>query len=313
MKQYTDLLQKILTNGEERKDRTGTGTLSIFGGEVSFNLLERFPLVSFKKTLYEKAFYEMLWFISGSTNIREMQARGIPIWDGWADENGDLGPVYGYQWRFWRGKLHEFSVNRLIDWSKNPDSDPEITKFASKENLIGTRFESETFEPVYIYQERVDQLKNLIDGIIKSPTGRRHIVTAWNPGYIDEMGLPPCHYTFQCYASNDGYLDLRMSIRSWDTGLGAPFNIAQYALLTHLIARATGRKARNLSISYGDAHLYLDHVEPVKEWFTKFEPVECTPELIINTENTDIDGYKVEDFKIEGYVSNPFLKLKVSV
>jgi thymidylate synthase len=313
MKQYVELLSKILTHGEERKDRTGVGTLSIFGGEVTFNLLERFPLVSIKKTLYEKSFYEMLWFISGDTNIKYLKDLDISIWDDWADENGNLGPVYGHQWRKWPGKLHEFSISRLIKWSEDTTLDPKVTQYATKENCIGTKYDKNSFEQIYLYQEKVDQLQNLIDGIKKNPIGRRHMVTAWNPGYIDVMGLPPCHYGFQCYVSNDGYLDLRMNIRSWDTGLGGPFNISQYALLTHLIARATSLKARNLSISYGDAHIYLNHVDKIRERITNFEPVDCSPQLVFKTENTDIDSYKPGDFEIVGYASHSFLKLPVAV
>ena len=312
MKQYCDLLNKILTNGEKREDRTGTGTLSIFGGEVSFDLRERFPLVTIKKTLYEKSFYEMLWFISGSTNIKEMQARGINIWNEWADADGNLGPVYGYQWRNWHGKFHEFDSKRLHLWSEDPASDPAVSKYAIRENLVGTKYDPVTYDPIFIYQEKVDQLREMIEGIKKNPNGRRHIVTAWNPGFVDQMGLPPCHYNFQCYVTNDRHLNLRMSIRSWDTGLGAPFNIAQYALLTHLIARATDTTPGTLSISYGDAHIYLDHVEALRERLATTQPFDCSPKLVINTDNTDIDGYKVEDFSIDDYVSAPFLKLKVS-
>lgn len=268
MMQYVDLLSKILAEGEERLDRTGVGTKAIFGGQLSFDLRESFPLVTIKKTLWRSAFIEMLWFIRGEPNTAFLKQHGVPIWDDWADENGNLGPVYGVQWRKWPGR--------------------------------------DGGEPI-------DQLKQLIDGINKSPTGRRHIVTAWNPTYIDVMGLPPCHRDFQCYASNDGSLDLMMAIRSWDVGLGGPFNIAQYALLTHLIARATNRRARKLIINYGDAHVYLNHVEPLTKLLADERPRACLPELHVMTHNTDIDGYHIDDFGISDYQHGPFLKLPIAV
>jgi thymidylate synthase len=162
-------------------------------------------------------------------------------------------------------------------------------------------------------QPEIDQVKLLIEAIKKNPNGRRHIVTAWNPTYLSEMGLPPCHRDFQCYVSNDGHLDLMMAIRSWDTALGGPFNIAQYALLTHLIARATGLKARHLKINYGDAHLYLNHVEKIHDVITLHKPIECDTQLVINTDNTDIDGYKPSDFDITGYECHSFVKLPIAV
>jgi thymidylate synthase len=291
MKQYVNLIKNILANGENRPDRTGTGTRSIFGGDLSFDLRERFPLVTIKKTLYDSAFTEMLWFISGDTNIKFLTDRKIPIWNGWADENGNLGPVYGYQWRFWNGKI--------------------VKTFDSDHDYLDVGFDKDG-NP--LKQEKVDQLKNLINDLRSNPMGRRHIVTAWNPGFINEMGLPPCHYTFQCYVSTDKrFLDLRINIRSWDVGLGAPFNIAQYALLTHLIARASNLTARKFSISYGDAHLYNDHVDLIEERVNTVEPIDCPTRLIFKTGNIDIDGYKPEDFEITGYECHPFLKLKVSI
>lgn len=268
MKQVHQLWNKILTEGEERLDRTGVGTLSIFGGQVCFDLRERFPLVTLKKTLFKSAFTEMLWFLRGENNTSYLKEYGIPIWDDWADADGNLGPIYGVQWRKWPSKIPGFTI---------------------------------------------DQVKLLIDGIKQNPNGRRHIVTAWNPTYLSEMGLPPCHRDFQCYVSNDGHLDLMMAIRSWDTALGGPFNIAQYALLTHLIARATGLKPRHLKINYGDAHLYLNHVEKIHDVITLHQPIECDTQLVINTDNIDIDGYKPSDFDITGYESHPFVKLPIAV
>jgi thymidylate synthase len=269
MKQFAELYQKIIDEGEERKDRTGVGTLSIFGGHLSFDLRERFPLVTMKKTLWKSAFIEMLWFLRGENNTKFLKHYDVKIWDAWADENGNLGPIYGVQWRKWPGKT---------DWAP-----------------------------------KIDQIRQLIDGIKNNPTGRRHIVSAWNPTFLNDMGLPPCHRDFQCYASNDGHLDLMLAIRSWDTALGGPFNVAQYALLTHLLARATGLTPRYLKINYGDAHLYLNHVEPIKQMLQTCPPIECPTKLVINTVNTDIDGYKIEDFDIIDYDSHPFIKLPIAV
>lgn len=265
---YLDLLSNILKNGEERKDRTGVGTLSIFGGQVSFDLREAFPIMTIKKTMWKSAFIEMLWFLRGEPNTKFLKEHNVPIWDDWADAEGNLGPIYGVQWRKWPGK--------------NPG-------------------------------QHLDQVKLLIEGMVKNPNGRRHIVTSWNPTYLAEMGLPPCHRDFQCYVSNDGHLDLMMAIRSWDTALGGPFNIAQYALLAHLIGRTTNLKSRFLKINYGDAHLYLNHVDPIREMLETRQPIVCKPTLLVNTDNTDIDGYKPEDFDIVGYEFNPFIKLPIAV
>lgn len=312
MKQYVELLKKAL-NGEERLDRTGVGTRSTFGGQVEFNLRESFPLVTIKKTLFKAAFTEMLWFIRGEPNTKFLKDNGVNIWDEWADADGNLGPIYGVQWREWPGKLHYVSLSDVYK-ALDPKNEHWLFNVVKFENFVGQHeHRAENGEPIYIYQEKIDQLAMMINRIRALPNGRRHIVTAWNPGFINEMGLPPCHRDFQCYASNDGSLDLMMSIRSWDLGLGAPFNIAQYALLTHLLARATGRKARRLIINYGDAHVYLNHVEPISELLLEREPIDCSPKLVIKTDNVDIDGYKIEDFDVEGYESGPFLKLPIAV
>lgn len=261
--QYKELVKRILTDGEERRDRTGTGTISVFGGQMKFDLRERFPLVQCKETRYKVAFLEMLFFIAGETNSKWLNERGSTLWDAWSDKNGNLGPVYGVQWR---------------DWG----------------------------------EDSIDQVKLVIEGIKNNPYGRRHIVTAWNVGELGEMALPPCHYTHQLYATNDGYLDMMVMQRSWDVGLGASFNIAQYALLQHLYARATGRKPRYLHFSYGDAHLYKDHVDIMKEVVER-PAISDNAQIVFHTENTDIDGYNQDDFEIVGYASHGFAKLHVSV
>lgn len=274
MKQYNDLVKRILNTGEMRGDRTGTGTLSVFGGSVEFDLRERFPLVQMKKTLYEKAFVEMLWFLRGESSIKWLQEQGAgALWEPWADRYGEVGPIYGVQWRGWEHFTLEYG---------NPN------------------------------WENVDQIAILIKGLQENPLGRRHRVTAWNVGELSQMALPPCHCDFQCYVGNGGWLDMMVSQRSWDVALGAPFNIAQYALLLHLLARATGLKPRKLRFNYGDAHLYLNHVDQMM-FAVELPDIEDECRLIVRSVNTDIDAYTPSDFLIEGYLSHPFIKLPVAV
>lgn len=272
--QYKELVKRILTEGEERQDRTGTGTLSVFGGQMKFDLRERFPLVQCKETRYKVAFLEMLFFLTGETNVKWLNERGCKLWDAWADSIGDLGPVYGFNWRYW---------------------------------LTQTAYDTGDYK-----RDAIDQVKQVVEGIKNNPAGRRHIVTAWNVAELENMALPPCHWAHQLYATNDGHLDMMVMQRSWDVGLGNPFNIAQYALLQHLYARATGRKPRYLIYQYGDAHLYKDHVEAMKEVVER-PAISDSAKIVFHTENTDIDGYKPEDFEIVGYKSHDFVKLPVSV
>lgn len=292
MKQYQELLERIATDGEIRDDRTGVGTISVFGGQVKFDLRKRFPLVTIKKTFWKKAFVEMLWFLRGEPNIKFLHEHGVHIWDEWADKDGNLGPVYGVQWRKWEGKQrYTTNINEV------PVGD----------------FDTLTHGVWFTYRDKVDQIKNLINNIKKSPRGRRHIVTAWNPAYVDDMGLPPCHRDFQCYVSNDGHLDLMMSQRSWDTVLGAPFNIAQYAMLTHMLAQCTDLKPRHLIINYGDAHIYKNHFEKLEAEVIDNEPIDCPTKLIIKNTTKNIDEFKIEDFDIEGYESHPYVEFPVAV
>lgn len=260
--QYKELVKRILTEGEDRKDRTGTGTISVFGGQMKFDLRERFPLVQCKETRYKVAFLEMLWFLQGNGNTNYLNENGCKLWDAWADKYGNLGPVYGCQWRRWWGQI--------------------------------------------------DQVEKVIREIRLNPHGRRHIVTAWNVAELNEMALPPCHWWHQLYAVGDEYLDLRVDLRSNDVGLGTSFNIAQYALLQHLYARATCRKPRYLIYQYGDAHLYNDHVDAMTEVVER-ESIQDNAQIVFHTDNTDIDGYKPEDFEIVGYKHHAFVKLPVSV
>lgn len=276
-KQYRELVKRILIEGEERHDRTGTGTISVFGGHMKFDLRERFPLVQCKETRYKVAFLEMLWFLRGEGDTSYLNQNNCKLWDAWADDVGNLGQIYGVNWREWK-----------------------------------TYYEVEGYRGDFITYDNIDQVKEVIEAIKNNPNSRRHIVSAWNVGELDEMALPPCHWAHQLYATNEGYLDMQVNQRSWDIGLGCPFNIAQYALLLHLYSRATGRKPRYLHFSYGDAHLYKDHVEQMKTVIGR-DVCYDDAQIVFHTDNTDIDGYKPEDFEIVGYKHKPFVKLEVSV
>jgi thymidylate synthase len=264
MQPYLKLLSDILEHGADKSDRTGTGTRSLFGYQMRFDLEQGFPLLTTKKLHLKSIIYELLWFIRGETNVRWLQERGVKIWDEWADENGDLGPVYGSQWRSWPA----------------PDG------------------------------RHIDQLANVIDAIRTKPDSRRHIVSAWNPAEVDEMALPPCHCLFQFYVAN-GKLSCQLYQRSADTFLGVPFNIASYALLTHMVAQVTGLGVGDFVHSFGDVHLYSNHFEQARLQLSR-EP-RPLPRLIINPERTRIEDFVFEDFAFEGYDPHPHIKADVSV
>lgn len=444
MHPYIELVQDILQYGERRDDRTGVGTLSIFDAKLSFDLRQRFPLVTLKETRWKIAFLEMLWFIGGHTNVKWLEDRGSKLWTPWGDENGNLGPIYGFNWRRWGAKpdnvpqpkprlregvdatfagvasgvganghpllgtwmgmiqrcydknsvgyknygargvhvcdewlefinfardaelipgwqnkltepgMYELdkdiqgdgfcysrancswvtrqeNVDARAEWRYTVEKEGRLysfvnpTQFAREHgfsesnfnhlwhkggNIVRYGFRFVSKEPLV---PEFDQVRALIDGLKNNPTGRRHIVTAWNPAQLRMMALPPCHHTHQCYVTNDGHLDLKLFIRSSDVALGLPFNVAAYALLTHLYARAAGLTARRLIVDIGDAHLYLNHVDAMREAVTMRASVDCQPQLWIKTDNTDIDGYKPDDFEITGYTFHPHIPLPVAV
>jgi thymidylate synthase len=264
MQPYLKLLSDILETGTDKSDRTGTGTRSIFGYQMRFDLSQGFPLVTTKKLHLKSIIYELLWFIRGETNVRWLQERGVTIWDEWADENGDLGPVYGSQWRSWPA----------------PDG------------------------------RHIDQLQGVIDQIKAKPDSRRHIVSAWNPAEVDNMALPPCHAMFQFYVAN-GKLSCQLYQRSADTFLGVPFNIASYALLTHMVAQVCNLEVGDFVHTLGDAHIYSNHFEQARLQLSRApRPL---PWLIMNPDRKRIEDFVYEDFAFEGYDPHPGIKAPIAV
>jgi thymidylate synthase len=264
MRQYHELMERILSDGAEKRDRTGTGTLSVFGHQMRFDLADGFPLVTTKKLHVKSIIHELLWFLAGDTNIKYLNQNGVRIWDEWADENGDLGPVYGRQWRSW----------------------PAPGGGA------------------------IDQIANVVAAIRRNPDSRRLIVTAWNPAEVDQMALPPCHCLFQFYVAR-GRLSCQLYQRSADVFLGVPFNIASYALLTMMMAQATGLAPGEFVHSFGDTHLYLNHLEQARLQLAR--PPRALPRMVLNPAATDLFAFRYEDFTLEGYDPHPHIKAKVAV
>ena len=264
MKSYLELLDHVLTNGTERSDRTGTGTLSVYGAQLRFSLNPNFPLLTTKKLHLRSIIHELLWFLNGDTNIQYLNDHKVTIWDEWADSEGNLGRVYGAQWTDWR-------------------------------NAQGERF---------------NQIESLIDSLKNNPSSRRHIVCAWNPGEIHQMALPPCHALFQFYVANDK-LSCQLYQRSADLFLGVPFNIASYALLTMMVAQVCGYQAHEFVHTFGDLHLYNNHIDQAKEQLSRTpRPL---PTMRLNPEVKTITGFKYEDFSLEGYDPLPSIKAPISV
>ena len=264
MRQYLDLMERVLADGAEKRDRTGTGTLSVFGHQMRFDLRDGFPLVTTKKLHVKSIVHELLWFLRGETNVHWLQEHGVTIWDEWADANGELGPVYGYQWRSW----------------------PTRTD--------GT----------------IDQIANLIRDIKANPDSRRLIVTAWNPADVPKMALPPCHCLFQFYVA-EGRLSCQLYQRSADVFLGVPFNIASYALLTLMVAQVTKLEPGEFIHTFGDAHLYANHLEQARLQLSRApRPL---PRMTLNPAVTDLLAFRYEDFVLEGYDPHPRIAAEVAV
>lgn len=264
MLNYHLLLRRILDEGVRKNDRTGTGTLSVFGHQMRFDLSEGFPLVTTKRLDRKSIVHELLWFLAGDTNVRYLQENGVKIWDAWADENGDLGPVYGRQWRSWA----------------TPDG------------------------------RTIDQIRTVVDSIRRDPDSRRHIVTAWNPADLDQMALAPCHCLFQFYVA-EGRLSCQLYQRSADAFLGVPFNIASYALLTHMIAQVCGLRPGEFVHTFGDAHLYLNHLEQVRIQLER-DP-KPLPTLSLNPAVRSIFDFRFEDIAFENYEAHPRIAAPVAV
>ena len=264
MRQYLDLMERVLADGVEKHDRTGTGTLSVFGHQMRFDLAQGFPLVTTKKLHLKSIIYELLWFLRGETNVKYLREHGVRIWDEWADENGDLGPVYGKQWRSWA----------------TPDGGA------------------------------IDQIKDAVDTIRRNPDSRRIIVTAWNPADLPKMALSPCHCLFQFYVAR-GRLSCQLYQRSADVFLGVPFNIASYALLTLMMAQVAGLAPGEFVHTFGDAHLYLNHLEQARLQLSRAP--RALPAMRINPAVNDLFAFRYEDFTLEGYDPHPHIKAEVAV
>ncbi len=282
MRQYLDLMRQILEEGEEKTDRTGTGTLSLFGPQMEFDLAEGFPLLTTKKLYVRAILYELFWILNGDTNVRYLQEHNVSIWDEWADQHGDLGPVYGRQWRSWRN---------LVEQIGHKD------------------------DPNWYMDEPIDQISDVLLTLRDNPDSRRHLVVAWNPADISKMKLPPCHVLFQFYVSNgrDGQkkLSCKLYQRSADFFLGVPFNIASYAFLTHMFAQQLGYGVGRFIWTGGDVHLYQNHLEQARLQLTR-EP-RPLPTLQINRHPKSLFDYRFEDFTLTGYDAHPHIAAPVAV
>ena len=264
MRQYHELMEHVLADGVEKHDRTGTGTVSVFGHQMRFDLGRGFPLVTTKKLHVKSIVYELLWFLRGDTNIKYLNDHGVRIWDEWADESGELGPVYGQQWRSW------------------PAADGRT----------------------------IDQIANVAEAIRRNPDSRRLIVSAWNPAQVDKMALPPCHCLFQFYVAK-GRLSCQLYQRSADIFLGVPFNIASYALLTMMVAQVTDLKPGEFIHTFGDAHLYLNHIEQARLQLSRVP--RALPTMTLNPDAKDLFAFAYEDFALQGYEPHPHIKAEVAV
>jgi thymidylate synthase len=271
MKKYQDLLKDIIKNGEYKDDRTGVGCTSLFGPQVRYDLREGYPLLTTKRIKFKLVMAELLWFLKGDTNTKYLNDNGVKFWDEWADENGDLGKIYGHQWR----------------------------QFGSRKDMDGN------------WVDGCDQIKNVIEMVKNNPTSRRILVTPWNPTELNEMNLPPCHGWFQLYVSPEGHLDLKVYQRSCDAFIGMPFNIASYALLLSMIAQVTNKKPRYFVHSFGDVHIYSNHMEQVEKQLRR-SPRDL-PHLVLNKDIKNLDDFTLEDASLIGYNPHPWIPAPIAV
>lgn len=265
MKQYLDLLRLVLEKGDERSDRTGVGTIGVFGAQARFDLQKSFPLLTTKKLHTRSIIYELLWFIKGDTNVKYLHDNKVSIWDEWADADGNLGRVYGAQWTDWR----------------TPEG------------------------------KSINQIKNLVEGIKKDPFGRRHIVCAWNPGELDKMALPPCHAMFQFHVNSNRELSCQLYQRSADLFLGVPFNIASYAMLTLMVAQVCGLKAKEFVHTFGDLHIYKNHLEQVNLQLSR--EARALPTMRLNPKIEKLEDFGFDDFILESYDPHPTIKAPIAI
>ena len=294
MKQYLDLLEEVLNFGVEKPDRTGTGTLSVFGPQVTYDLNDGFPLVTTKKVFTKGIIEELLWFLSGDNKVKTLKDKGVHIWDSWELKDGTIGAGYPVQWR---------RVPRIVSDDLRSDCRIMLGKLPN-----GREFSY--FKGSGYYIEWIDQVSDLIKGIKEDPHGRRHIVTAWNPSEIEDMALPPCHTFWQLYVRGE-YIDLKLYQRSADLFIGVPFNIASYSLLLMMIAQVTGYKPGKFIHTFGDAHIYKNHIDQVKEQLTR-EPKKL-PTVELNKDINNIFDFKYEDITIRDYEPWPAIKAPVAV
>jgi thymidylate synthase len=301
MRQYHDLLRLVLEQGSSRMDRTGTGTVSVFGAQARFDLREKFPLLTTKKLHLRSIIYELLWFLRGDRNVHYLRANKVSIWDEWADDSGDLGPVYGKQWRNW--------VETKSRPRKSSDAESQPSLFD-----LGEITEGANVTPLGPRLRRgkygIDQIAMVINQIKTSPESRRLIVSAWNVADIDSMALPPCHVLFQFYVREDE-LSCQLYQRSADLFLGVPFNIASYSLLTMMIAQVCGLKPGEFVHTFGDLHLYQNHLDKAREQLSRdFRPL---PRMQLNPAVRDIDDFRFEDFTLTDYDPHPAIKAPIAV
>jgi len=299
MKPYLDLMRRVRDQGTFKQDRTGTGTLSLFGQQMRFNLADGFPLLTTKKCHLKSIIVELLWFLRGETNIKELHKYGVTIWDEWADENGELGPIYGWQWRKWPKPANEEKLADKIS--------QYVQQALDKNRMID---KSELAQIIRKANSGIDQIGQLVQMIRDNPDSRRLMLLAWNPAVIDEMRLPPCHALAQFYVAN-GKLSCQLYQRSADIFLGVPFNIASYALLTLMLAQVTNLTPGEFIWTGGDCHLYSNHLEQADLQLSR-QPLPL-PTMRLNLERKDLFSFELEDFELQNYQAHPHIKAEVAV